>query len=282
MRQPLVSVVVTTKNNQATLDACLSSIARQTYANQELIVIDNSSDDDTPDIAKRYTEAVYTYGPERSAQRNYGVRQAKGEYVCIIDSDMELGADVIRDCVEEMFTTPDTKALIIPEKSIGVGFWARCKTLERSFYEGVDTIEAARFFEKKLYAQVGGYDETMTGGEDLDLTRRIRKLSDVGRVREYILHNEGRLYFGKTARKMYYYGRNAGAFFAANPTPSAMKDESGPLARYRLFFSKPLKLFKNPAVGVGVLILKTSEYASAGFGYWRAKRAYKQDVEDLA
>lgn len=278
MKQPKVTVIVTTKNNHATLDACLSSIARQTYGNCELIVVDNNSDDDTLDIASRYSARTYTLGPERSAQRNYGVQHACGEYVCIIDSDMELGADVIRDCVREVLASPGTKAVIIPEESFGVGFWARCKALERSFYTGVDAIEAARFFEKELFERVGGFNETITGGEDLDLTRRARKIADVGRSREYIRHNEGHLYFGKTARKMHYYGRNAATFFAANPAPSALRDESGPLARYRLFFSQPGKLTSNPIVGMGMLILKTSEYLSAGFGFWRARRSQKQRV----
>ena len=278
MKQPLVSIIVTTKNNQATLDACLASIKKQSYANRELIVVDNSSSDETPDIAARYTEHVYTYGPERSAQRNYGVRQARGEYVCIIDSDMELKPGVIAACVEAVIGRQGVGAIIIPEESFGVGFWARCKALERSFYVGVDAIEAARFFEKTLFERVGGFNEAMTGGEDWDLTRRIRKVSNIGRVQEYILHNEGRLYFGKTARKMYYYGQHAAAFLAANPTPSVAKDGSGPLARYRLFLSEPRKLFRNPAVGMGVLVLKTSEYVSAGFGYWRSRRAYGQNA----
>jgi len=282
MKQPLVSVIVTTKNNEATLDACLSSIIDQTYSNLELIVVDNHSTDDTLAIAQCYTEAVYTYGPERSAQRNYAVQKAHGAYVCIIDSDMELGVNVIQACVDVVAAQPAARAVIIPEQSFGEGFWARCKALERSFYVGVDAIEAARFFDADLYKQLGGYNEHMTGGEDWDLTRRVRKLTDVARAREYIMHNEGRLYFGKTARKMYYYAQHAAAYFAANPTSSLVRDASGPLERYKLFFSKPRKLFKNPVVGVGMLFLKTTEYVSGGFGYWHAKRSRKQIIEGRA
>jgi len=271
MNQPLVSVIVTTKNNHATLDACLKSIAVQTYRHQELIVVDNNSTDDTVEIARRYTDLVFTYGPERSAQRNYAVRRARGKYVLIIDSDMELGKEVVRACVQQVANSPDAKAVIIPEESFGEGFWARCKHLERSFYVGVDAIEAARFIEADTYRQVGGFNEALTGGEDWDLTWRLRKHGQIVRVPTFIRHNEGRVRFSRSARKMYYYGRHAGAYFVANPTASIVHNASGPLARYRLFFSRPGRLIRHPFVAAGMLIFKATEYAAAGMGYWRAK-----------
>ena len=269
MNQPLVSVIVTTKNNHPTLDACLRSIAEQTYQPVELIVVDNDSSDDTVAIAKRYTNMVCTYGPERSAQRNYGVSLAVGEYVLIIDSDMELGSDVVMACVQQLQDQTQAEAVIVPEESFGEGFWARCKNLERSFYVGVDAVEAARFFAKHVYERVGGYNETMTGGEDWDLTRRIRGVAGVTRISEFIRHNEGRVRFAKSARKMYYYAQHAGAYLAGNPTPSLLRDKSGPLARYKLFFSRPNKLLQHPLVAIGMLVFKTTEYAAAGLGYMR-------------
>lgn len=270
--KPLVSVIVTTKNNHETLDACLGSIAAQSDTNLELIVVDNHSTDGTPTIAKRYTDKVYTFGPERSAQRNYAARKASGKWLLVIDSDMELEKDVVKSCIETAKAHTDMGAAIIPEESFGQGFWAQCKRLERSFYVGQDAIEAARFFRADIFAKVGGYDETMTGGEDWDLTWRFRRRAPIGRSKVFIRHNEGRLYFGKTARKMYYYARHASEYFAKNPTKSALTDQSGPIARYKLFFSRPVKLLKNPILGIGMLILKTTEYASGGLGYLQAKR----------
>src|SRR5262245_48197635 len=102
MKHKLVSVIVTTKNNTATLDDCLKSIVKQqSYRPIELIVVDNFSTDDTQEIAKKYTSNVFVKGPERSTQRNYGVKKAKGEYVMIIDSDMNLSPKVIEQCVKE-------------------------------------------------------------------------------------------------------------------------------------------------------------------------------------
>ena len=266
----LVSVIVTTRNNEDTLEACLDSIRAQTYSPLELIVVDNFSSDATQAVARRFTSMVYEKGPERSVQRNFAVQQASGEYVLIIDSDMVLDHDIVRQCMQQVAIT-GAGAVIVPEESIGEGFWAQCKRLERSFYVGQDSIEAARFFARDLFWQAGGYSEDMTGGEDWDLSRRVGKLASIDRITAFIQHNEGRLYFGRTLRKMYYYAQHAVEYFAKNPTTSALTDQSGPLERYKLFFSRPKTLLANPLLGVGMLTLKTAEYAAGGAGYFRAK-----------
>lgn len=274
--EPLVSVIVTTRNNHETLDACLSSISQQDYSNIELLVIDNNSTDDTKEIARKYTPQVFNKTPERSTQRNYGVQQSKGQYILIIDSDMELSSTVVSNCVQAV-ANGSSKALIIPEESFGKGFWARCKRLERSYYVGQDSIEAARFFERQLYLEVGGYNEMMTGGEDWDLTNRVRATGvHIGRIGSYIYHNEGHPRFTRTVRKMYYYAQHAAQYFEQNPTPSALTDKSGPLARYKLFFSRPGKILRNPFVGIGMLMLKTAEYAAGGMGLLQARRSQRQ------
>lgn len=277
-QKPLVSVVVTTRNNTGTLSACLQSIQDQTYDNIELVVVDNHSSDDTVDIAKCFTSKVYVLGPERSAQRNFAVSKAKGEYVCIIDSDMELSAEVVSACVKQVQKYPKAQALVIPEESFGEGYWANCKSFERSFYIGISWVEAARFFATKLYRQVGGYNQALTGGEDWDLTRRMREATQIGRVKPYIYHNEGRLYFMRTVRKMYYYASNAVAYFNANPDQSVLTDKSGPLARYKLFFSHPGRLLHHPLLAIGMLTLKTAEFGAGGVGYLRAKRRSTEEA----
>ncbi|NJL43584.1 MAG: glycosyltransferase family 2 protein [Pseudanabaena sp. SU_2_4] len=153
----LISVIVPTYNSANYLEACLQSIAEQNYEQIELIVVDNNSMDNTKEIAQKYTKMVFNQGPERSAQRNFGVLQSKGGYILIIDSDMQLSRDVVKACVETISNSDKLKALIIPEESFGEGFWAQCKKLERSFYSGIDWQEAARFFDRKIYEELGGY-----------------------------------------------------------------------------------------------------------------------------
>lgn len=267
MTKPLVSVIVTTYNNTLTLDACLASIVGQSYEKVELIVVDNGSTDNTKQIAQAYTDNVYNVGPERSAQRNYGVSKANGAYVVMIDSDMELTKEVIRTCVEQITAHPDQKALVIPEESFGQGFWAQCKRLERSFYVGVPWIEAARFFDRQAYLDVGGYNERLISGEDWDLSQRVGECAPIGRVGEFIRHNEGHLRLLRTLKKKYYYAQQFAQYLAANKNHPAISSQTGIFTRYALFFSQPRQLLRQPGLGLGMLLMKTSEFACGGFGY---------------
>src|SRR5665811_1228312 len=97
----MVSVIITTKNEERNIENCLKSIKEQSYSNIEIIVVDNYSSDKTKEIARRYTDKVYDKGPERSAQRNYGmIDKSSGEYVMFVDADMVSSRDLIGDCVE--------------------------------------------------------------------------------------------------------------------------------------------------------------------------------------
>ena len=267
----LVSVIVPTRNSSETLEACIESIARQSYEDIELVVIDNNSTDNTKAIAKQYTKHVLNKGPERSAQRNYGAKKASGDYVLFIDSDMELTPNVVSSCVTYANKNRGSRAIIIPEESFGEGFWAQCKKLERSFYVGIDAIEAARFFEKELYLKLGGYDEDMVSGEDWDLSKRVAKMTRTGRINEFILHNEGRLRLIKSLKKKYYYAGLSRTYMQRQNVQSKLIDSVGPIQRYKLFLSQPGKLFKNPLYGLGVLFMKTSEFAAGFVGLYVGK-----------
>ena len=85
-----VSIIITTKNEQDVIKDLLKSIKGQTYKNIEIVVVDNNSTDKTKEIAGRYTKLVFNKGPERSAQRNYGVEKCTGSFVVILDADMQL------------------------------------------------------------------------------------------------------------------------------------------------------------------------------------------------
>ncbi len=271
MKEPLVSVIVPTKNSAATLEACLRSVQEQTYQAIEIVVIDNFSTDETFAITKRFTQNSYQQGPERSAQRNYGVNKASGSIVLIIDSDMELTKQVVEQCVSQFQSDAKLKGLVIPEESFGIGFWAQCKKLERSFYVGVSWMEAARAFRKDIYQEIGGYDETMISGEDWDLSQRIAEQGALGRVQAYIMHNEGHLKLMSTLRKKYYYAKQFANYTSKNPQTGNVSVQTGPLTRYKLFFSEPARLFKNPFLGMGMLFMKTCEFGFGAFGLVRAK-----------
>jgi glycosyltransferase involved in cell wall biosynthesis len=263
----MVSIIVPTRNSETTLKACLNSIALQTYPHIELVVVDRDSTDTTKAIARQFTDKVYNHGPERSAQRNFGVSKTKGEFVVIIDSDMELASEVITACVQKMTDNPGLGGIIIPEESFGEGFWAQCKRLERSFYVGIDWMEAARFFKKSLYQQLGGYNTKLVSGEDWDLSQRIAQVAPLDRVMAFIQHNEGQLKLGVTLKKKYYYAKKFTAYMRANKDTAAVGLQTGIFARYGLFLSKPKQLLKNPLQSLGMLFMKTCEFGVGGLAY---------------
>lgn len=266
---PLVSVIVPTLNSGKFLERCLTSIRAQTYPSIELIVVDNFSTDATVDIAKRLADRVYQQGPERSAQRNRGAKEATGEWVVFIDSDMVLTENVIADCVA--VASESVTGVIIPEESFGEGFWAQCKKLERSFYVGVDGIEAARFIRRDVFDRIGGYDEEMVSGEDWDLSQRVAKQGKLARTGSFILHDEGRLSLTRTLRKKFYYARQFGAYLARNKDSKELGGQVGIVSRYMLFFRRPAKLFANPVRGLGMLFMKTAEFGVGGLGLVSSK-----------
>lgn len=267
-RDSQVSVIVNTKNSERTIVKHLSSIKKQTYKNIEIIVVDNNSKDKTCEIARRFTKKIYIAGPERSAQRNFGVKHSNGTYVLIPDSDMILSERVIEACVELIKKKRTVRAIIIPEQSIGKGFWAQCKILERSYYPGVDWIEAARFFDKETFLSMGGYDERNTGTEDYDLPQRIKKkygTLSTGRISEYMYHDEGNLSLLYVLKKKFYYAKSL-RVYKKNNTDEYSKQKNI-IKRFSLFFSDPQKLFRDPAIGVGMLFMKSCEFTAGGIGY---------------
>lgn len=270
---PKVSIVVPTYNSGRFLEKCLESIVRQSYKNIEIVVVDKFSQDQTQEIAARFTEHVFETGPERSAQRNYGLKKTTGEYVFFVDSDMELSKDVVREAVD-VCKNDSVKGIVIPEESFGDGFWAQCKKLERSFYVGVPWMEAARFFPKKVVMEVGGYDEGGVGAEDYDMPQRIESIygkSCFQSIRSFIYHNELHTTLWSTCKKRFYYGQNFARYTSVHANKEKAKKQASLLDRYELFFSDRKKLFAQPFLGWGMLLMKTCEFVCGGVGFFVGK-----------
>lgn len=264
MEKQLVSVIITTKNEEHNLGRLLKSVTEQTYTNKEIIVVDNASGDKTKTIAQKYTDLVFDHGPERSAQRNFGVTRASGQYVFILDADMELEATVVAECVNTMVGNPLLRALIVPERSLGFGFWAACKAFERSFYVGDETIEAARFFDRSTFLEFGGYDTTMTGPEDYDLPQRIKKRYPIGRISAFIIHHEGNPTLWKLVKKKFYYGLHSKSYFKKHPE---LRLSQGNLLFRPAFFRNWKKLIDNPGLTLGMFFMRGCEMAAALCGF---------------
>ena len=179
---PLVSVVVTTKNEEHNIANCLKSIRLQTYSNIEVIVVDNGSTDNTKTLASGFADIVVDMGPERSKQRNYGICElASGTFAIFVDADMILTPNLVEECIGS-FTHSNFIALHVGEEVLGGGLLARVRRFERSFYSGT-CIDGVRFFDRRIFCQIGGFDETLPPGpEDWDLDKRFKRIGKIGLV----------------------------------------------------------------------------------------------------
>lgn len=267
-RKPLVSVLVHTRNSERTIRKHLESIKNQSYPRVEIIVVDNNSIDTTKEVCQQFTKKVFNYGPERSAQRNYAAKKAKGDYYLVPDSDMMLSRHVVKKCVELVMKRPEIKEVVIPEKSVGQGFWVKVKSFERSFYFGEKDIEAARFFEKKVFWEVGGYDEKITGPEDWDLPQRIAAKYPVGRIKAHINHDEGAMSWVDYAHRKYYYAQGLQRYLRQQS-----KGLIGPSTIYFLrpaFYRNWKKLVSKPTLSLAMIWLLTAEQVSGLLGYLKS------------
>lgn len=258
---PLVSVVIAVKNEEKHIANCLKSILGQTYSSDkiEMIVVDNNSSDQTKAIAQKYTDKVFDRGPERSAQRNFGARQAKGQYYLYLDADMTLSPGVIEEAVAELEARDSLVALYIPEIITGDGFWPKVRRFERGFYNAT-VIDCVRFVRMKDFLAVGGFDETMSGPEDWDFDKKLRNLGKTGLIKNYIYHNEGRFNLKKYLRKKQYYAQSFDKYVKKwGKNDPDVKKQLGFFCRFFGIFieqGKWRRLLKHPVLTLGMYFLR--------------------------
>lgn len=101
---PLVSVVIVSRNGRHHLEECLPSLQAQTYPNQEIVVIDDASDDGTETfLREQYPDLTYSQqknGPNFAAGCNQGIAHSSGDLIFLLNNDTVLDPY----CVQEMVT----------------------------------------------------------------------------------------------------------------------------------------------------------------------------------
>lgn len=101
----MISVVIPVYNSEKTLAQTLSSVASQTYAAFEVIIVDNGSDDLSMEIAREFTadprfRIIHCPARGVSNARNAGIEAAGGQYVFFLDADDRLCPDALTDMGE--------------------------------------------------------------------------------------------------------------------------------------------------------------------------------------
>ena len=183
---PKVSVVVASYNGGRTLPACLDSLGRLNYPDYEVILIDDGSTDDTPEIAARYPK-VNTLRQENlglSAARNAGIEAAQGSVVAFTDSDCRADEDwlyyLIGDLVSQDISAVGGHNFLPPEDSpvaavvmASPGGPAHVMLTDQEA-EHIPGCNMA--FKKSALEQIGGFDPVFRkAGDDVDICWRLQQ-----------------------------------------------------------------------------------------------------------
>ena len=199
-----VSIIIPTYNCARLIGRAIESVLNQTYRDFELIIVDDSSTDNTEKIIKKFQEQdkrVKYIRHEKnrggSAARNTGIKNAKGEYIAFQDSDDEWLPEKLKKQMEVFKNTSskvgvvytgfwrikDNKKTYIPQS------WVKQKDdniyfeLLKGNFVGTPTI----LIKKKCFKKVGIFDEKLPRLQDWELVIRLSKYYDFKCIDEPLL-----------------------------------------------------------------------------------------------
>lgn len=266
---PAVSIIIPTKNEEENITRCLKSIKKQSYPGKiEIVVVDNYSRDKTVKFARRYTPDVYIQGAERSSQRNFGAKKAKGKYLLFVDADMELKKGAVSACIS-LYSNCQS-AIALKEHSQGSTFWGKALALEKNCYQDSEILAAARFFKKPNFLKLGGFDEKLIAAEDWDLTERAKKtgLSILITHTPLIIHHEPKESLFKLLSKELYYINNI--HYYKKKHSKRFTQQASLKYRTSLWFKHWTKLLPHPLLTLSFLFYKLLVYL-----LWQINRLLK-------
>ena len=175
-RGPLVSVIVATRNNAATIERSLRSLLSQTYESIEIVVVDDASEDhSTKIIAALAARDARISVVENSAQmgtgpsRNVGLRVARGEYVTFHDGDDFSEAKRIAMQVKALEANPGKELCLCNYVRVN----SRGKGIRVNEKRVMKCIISMMFRRERVVERVG-YFINQSISEDSDFYERVK------------------------------------------------------------------------------------------------------------
>jgi len=174
-----VSVIIVAKESASTIEECLIAIIKNNPS--EIIVIDGNSTDETMQIARKYTEKVYSDdGKGLCFARQLGVEQATQEYIAYVDSDVVLIEDALSIMYRE-FMASDCISLVAqeaPNRNIS-GYWEWAQYEHNQFRRGQCSFGTIAGIMKKETILKFGFNQSSndiySAMDDMDMEIRLRK-----------------------------------------------------------------------------------------------------------
>ena len=193
MRPEQISVVIPLFNKRAEVGAAIASVLAQTVAPLEIVVVDDGSTDGSADVVESFTSPLVRLIRQPnsgvSAARNRAMREARGEWVALLDGDDEWRPEFLEKVSLLSLECPECRAY-------GTGFDIRDEhgTLTRGntpavrgkvdyFAEAMHRyvlIPSATVLHRATVLSLGGFPEGMRLGEDQYLWTKLARTAAVG------------------------------------------------------------------------------------------------------
>lgn len=185
---PRVSVIIPVRNDPDRLKRCLDAITASSYRDFEIIVADDDSTDETPEIAESACARVVRM--ERNvgsaAARNAAVEQAVGEIVLFVDADVLVHPNTLEVAVRSLDDNPSFAA-VFGSYDLDPGersLLSQYKNLAHRYYHQTAKLRASTFWtgcgaiRRDAFRSVGGFDANLFGRpsiEDIELGVRLTR-----------------------------------------------------------------------------------------------------------
>jgi glycosyltransferase involved in cell wall biosynthesis len=197
----LVSTVITSFNKGPYLPAAIDSALAQDYAHQEILVIDDGSTDQTPEVARAYGDRIRYIRQENrgpSGAKNRGVLDARGEFIAFLDGDDRWRPGKLTKQIECLHHNP-AAALIYTDRLVlrgGAIVSASLRAEGKHPYRGrvldqllTDMIIpfSSALVRRQCLIEAGLFDERRRAADDYDLWLRVGRLYEMDYVDEVLL-----------------------------------------------------------------------------------------------
>ena len=189
-----ISVIIPTFNRQNTLKRAIDSVLAQSFCAKEIIVIDDGSTDSTKELLKNYPQIKYVFQENQgvSSARNLGIKISTCSFVAFLDSDDKWHKDKLQiqtnfhknsstcriSYTDELWIR-DNKEIKINKK--------HKKQLNPSFESSLEHCQigpSTVLADKKIFEEVGYFNEDMEVCEDYDLWLRVLKKYKIPLIQE--------------------------------------------------------------------------------------------------
>ena len=176
-----VSVVIPTYKEEKFIEKTLRAVAKQTYPNYEIVVVDSNSPDRTRQLAKKYTKKVFNLKQRGiSKGRNYGARHSDGDIILFLDADTIIEPDFLMN-MTRVFRRENVAGASGYVKTTGKAInrlifmlcsevaWVFSKIKRPMFYGMCVAVR------RDVYNKIGGFNEKLHTAEDIEFTRDMSK-----------------------------------------------------------------------------------------------------------